>query len=992
MASNGREEKMLWTTVRDNHVDLLENMNSSDIKFLKDLATCGLIKADDVTKLQKVTDRERRNAEVLQLMLDNESHVTNSHDKFVDALLKSNQKQLASRLNKEPIDEKKKVTDKRGHLPRDSDVDDGESRRAKIKSKSPAGRKDTSGQVEDQRRPTIQDHDRQTHDPVRDHITDWSKGAQRKHDDNGERRPEGQGQAERRPDNSRRQGQYSEDSHDTKQRHPSSPERKMEKEERIRREEEERRRKEEPRNKEEEEWRRKEETIRAREAPYATRSHEQPRDDGLESNGKGRTTQAAGRTSSPERNELNRPPGKRTADDSPDHRRNGSVDRSGPMAEGPRYQEEWLRSESPERHRSKNKNEAERYESPAPLDRQRQKLDPAEELEHRQAVIDKLRADCDNVARKHADILDKLRTVDTLVHKTFPMDEPGRGEDELYSRRHKQQDEADRIVTSIKHRLGQVKEQQTDDQLDIDRCQQLIDSIKDELMKQSSPRTAPSTYRGTARQLHPLPAINGGATSMDWMDEDEGQGSFSNRRRSRLGQLRLRLDNLSTQLKYYMERDRFNWTNGRNRHGDVMDVTSHRNFDQIDRELGQLYREVQNDRSTSLRTVQRLTNVTKVERHDCVRIIDDLERIVQKRRVKLQQAIVTNGPGRAAATADGSGMQLVPNKQVPVLLRQVHNSRSVDTNMSKRLTELGQELKLFLEVDFEYCQQLREDFNRRRRELDERSHVTALEMRRLERRLEDAEAESRRYRRMYEQAQVVQSLRMLTRTTTVRRGTKASAAEPGGGGTTRRTGSVEDLSRSPGKHRLDGDSSGDEGRMTHHRQSPHPQHHRDGDHEGGDKEEHARDDSRKVAVHLQTRTHQHKSDGHEHDNTRDGYHTEESGKSDRHPDHSRTPYHHPDEPLHHNNTGGSHDSPNHQPHTSPPRPKHQEGPGQHHPAPTDSKRTPVPDRKGLIQTVRDTVDHEATHDRRHNPTGHDVSPHKDDRHQVHLSDPVVRRI
>ena len=40
-----------------------------------------------------------------------------------------------------------------------------------------------------------------------------------------------------------------------------------------------------------------------------------------------------------------------------------------------------------------------------------------DQLEKARAVIDKLHKDCDEVARKHADTLDKLRHVETIVHK-----------------------------------------------------------------------------------------------------------------------------------------------------------------------------------------------------------------------------------------------------------------------------------------------------------------------------------------------------------------------------------------------------------------------------------------------------------------------------------------------------------------------------------------------------------------------------------------------
>jgi len=82
----------------------------------------------------------------------------------------------------------------------------------------------------------------------------------------------------------------------------------------------------------------------------------------------------------------------------------------------------------------------------------------------------------------------------------------------------------------------------------------------------------------------------------------------------------------------------------------------------------------QNDRHSSMQSIQRLADVTKTEREDCVRICDDIQRLVQKRRTKIQELLQQFQKQISGSTFVMNGSGSRKNDQVktsPILQRKV---------------------------------------------------------------------------------------------------------------------------------------------------------------------------------------------------------------------------------------------------------------------------------------------------------------------------------
>jgi hypothetical protein len=114
----------------------------------------------------------------------------------------------------------------------------------------------------------------------------------------------------------------------------------------------------------------------------------------------------------------------------------------------------------------------------------------------------------------------------------------------------------------------------------------------------------------------------------------------------------------------------------------------HRNFDQIDHDFNLLMREVrQNDRQSSVQSIQRLSDVTKTERDDCIRICDDIQRLVQKRRQKIQELLQQHQKQNSGIVAAG-GKNGEPLKASPVLQRKV-SARALETSIIRLFHSAG---------------------------------------------------------------------------------------------------------------------------------------------------------------------------------------------------------------------------------------------------------------------------------------------------------------
>lgn len=203
----------------------------------------------------------------------------------------------------------------------------------------------------------------------------------------------------------------------------------------------------------------------------------------------------------------------------------------------------------------------------------------------------------------------------------------------------------------------------------------------------------------------------------------------------------------------------------------------------------------------------------------------------------------------------------------------MRTTRSVESNVSRRLIDLGDEIKLCIELEFDQNQRVRDEFARRRLDLEERAHAASLELKRLERRAKDAETDRDRYRRLYEQAQAVQMSRLLTRPTVFKK------SKNGGPRTGRRAYSVgvslpsisrsgddEDpipsqskfvaTARKNKKHEDNEDDDYERRRVAGEDSTPEPPEHADGgDRRRYDDASESPQQQPQVAVHVQTRPH-----------------------------------------------------------------------------------------------------------------------------------------
>ena len=360
-------------------------------------------------------------------------------------------------------------------------------------------------------------------------------------------------------------------------------------------------------------------------------------------------------------------------------------------------------------------------------------------------VIDKLHTDCDVVAKKNGDLMNKLRECDALVKNATPAyvrNELERREEDTQdvgslvsgvsvSTRSRQND-AEVLTDSVRHNIEAIVKDKHDRQIGDDHTAQVVDNIiKDvKIRRMVLDRCSDAPPRDLTGNKY---------TVRDQVNDSEHATSKS--------KMKAVIMDLAEEMQGYVHQETYmtHKQNLGNFQSSPVCGVHHRSFDQIEHDMMHLGKEVRRgDHIRAGTLLKQVSEATKVERQDCLRIVDDIGRVVRMRRLKLQELSTGNRPKRRTMTRRKS-------------------TRTLNTNFAKRLSEVERDVRTYMDLEIDLMSKHKEDMMRKRQEYDKELRFRVAEARKLEQRLHEMDNENEKYKKLYAQEKAVKATRMFTR-------------------------------------------------------------------------------------------------------------------------------------------------------------------------------------------------------------------------------------
>ena len=397
-------------------------------------------------------------------------------------------------------------------------------------------------------------------------------------------------------------------------------------------------------------------------------------------------------------------------------------------------------------------------------------------------VIEKLHNDCDNVAQKNTDMLNKLRECEDVVLEMMPAHlqqskslvkyEAGGEADRSRANSRASFDdnasgtprlkmtEAEKIMFAIRGHLGQIGDYLKQNEVDRDSCSKILDRMVDDVKERrgvlGKAAEAPLAKINSAKYVESLPPIK--VTSVP----------------SLRAQLRPKLELFADQFQDYVQHE--SQVTHKMNVNKYQAGLAHRQFDQIDGDLGQLQREMRrNDRERAMVLAKHIVDVTKAEREDCLKMVEEVERSVRTRRQNIQ----------ATAQYDKTkGRRKRPQFQ------RVRFLRKVDSNFSKRLNDLNNEVKVYIDTESEQMTNTRGELSKKKVEFESQVRSKQTEIKSLETKLREMTTDRDKFRMLYNKEKTMMKAKIITKPTIPKRDVKQGPLPPirQGGNTTRRVG------------------------------------------------------------------------------------------------------------------------------------------------------------------------------------------------------------
>ncbi|ELT90073.1 hypothetical protein CAPTEDRAFT_184859 [Capitella teleta] len=371
-------------------------------------------------------------------------------------------------------------------------------------------------------------------------------------------------------------------------------------------------------------------------------------------------------------------------------------------------------------------------------------------------VIEKLHGDCNSVALKNAELLSKLRDCDEMVGELVPEHkrmkaEPVERDDTRLSRVNSsrtKRTEAEMLVKSIRRKLVLIE----DDQLKQVDSNKISEGIIDNIMEDVEQRTAV-----LEKQTEHPPRDKSGMNKY-MVGIDGAAGDKSSRSSTRFDPLRVKVEQLAEALEVYVHQEK-QVTHKINLTKYQTGGVSHRNFDAIDEDLIILRRELKKeDQGKAMDVARHIVEATKAERADCLKMVDELQKTVKTRRLKLQEV---------ASRVMGPTLK----RRIPQ--RRVRAAKKSDSSFSKRLNDLNNEIRMYMKLELDQNQRNQAELLKKKQEHEAHSKNQAHKMKKLEKNLKDLEGERGKFKRLYQQEKSAQKSQILKRPTLVGRRSRA---------------------------------------------------------------------------------------------------------------------------------------------------------------------------------------------------------------------------
>ena len=222
--------------------------------------------------------------------------------------------------------------------------------------------------------------------------------------------------------------------------------------------------------------------------------------------------------------------------------------------------------------------------------------------------------------------------------------------------------------------------------------------------------------------------------------------------------IRAKLDELSQELCIYMEHQK--QVARRAELGRLQETMAktHRNFNQADKRLILLQRELKrNDKDKALAVAVDVIQASQTERDQCLNTMQEMERLVHARCTKLQEAASSSPSVRMLRRRPSTKQRAIEPGQVTI------------SSLSKRLELLKTDVKKYLELEMDLNQKHKANVLRQKLDYDKTGRRLKSETRDIEKRLRDVQNERDKYKRLYDQERNLTLSRKLKQEKIVRR-------------------------------------------------------------------------------------------------------------------------------------------------------------------------------------------------------------------------------
>ncbi|CAD5112454.1 DgyrCDS1676 [Dimorphilus gyrociliatus] len=356
------------------------------------------------------------------------------------------------------------------------------------------------------------------------------------------------------------------------------------------------------------------------------------------------------------------------------------------------------------------------------------------QFERCREVIDKLHRDCDEVAKTNAEMLYKLKECDEIISRSLPphLREKKTGKElaRITPRTPRsKRNEAELFMASIKYNMRKLKVKRPLNCIlnelmqpifQEDLHSQEVGRMQCEIIAGQMERDVKDRTQNLSKYTEPPP--RDGRTVKYLLNVPEFTGTKPN-------ELKKRLEDLAIALHYYTYHE------GQLTH--QMNITkykriiSHRNFDKVDKDLKILQSQLKNnEKEKAIATASHIVDVTKSEREDCLKILNNIEKHVGSRKQKLYEAITDSKPIRRRK-------------------KSKNNQQGTDSNFSKRLAELDTEVGEYIDLEMTLGQRYRSELAHKTQDFSAKMRKKEKYIRDSERRLVALENDKDKYKRLY---------------------------------------------------------------------------------------------------------------------------------------------------------------------------------------------------------------------------------------------------